>query len=421
MPVEFTRADMSEGFGQRHRPHAGDAREAARRSVRRAAIGSRVVVPVQRRVHPEEHQVPRVEADVHVAKVLQRAQEQSGGDQQHQRDRDLRDDQRSCRARCASRRRFGCVSLSVALTFIRVARSAGAMPNTMPVSAVTAMTNARTRQSSGAGRPGSRPAAAAVPSARPARRARRPSPASSRLSVSSWRMSLAARRAEREPNRELLLPRRRAREQQVGDVGAHDQQHQRHDDAEHGDGAEVRRVHVVDAAAAGIDAQVRAPAYGLRLLAIGRSRRQRREIRSRSPRAPCAERRRRDCLHLRGGDAGLQPAHHLQPPESRRCEQRRVGRQGRSAALRAGFERERQRHIGRVADRLLDAGEFRREHADDRDRDVVHADRRADDARVAAEPRHPVLWLITATGAAVGRSSSGVMVRPRLAVTPSTR
>ena len=41
-----------------------------------------------------------------------------------------------------------------------------------------------------------------------------------------------ARRAERQPDRDLLLPRRRAREQQVGDVGADDQQHQRDDDAE---------------------------------------------------------------------------------------------------------------------------------------------------------------------------------------------
>ena len=49
-----------------------------------------------------------------------------------------------------------------------------------------------------------------------------------------------ARRAERQPDRDLLLPRRRTRQQQVGDVRAHDQQHQHDDDAENRDRALVR-------------------------------------------------------------------------------------------------------------------------------------------------------------------------------------
>ena len=44
-----------------------------------------------------------------------------------------------------------------------------------------------------------------------------------------------ARRADREPHRDLFLPRRRARQQQVGDVRADDQQHEGDDDAENRD------------------------------------------------------------------------------------------------------------------------------------------------------------------------------------------
>ena len=75
--------------------------------------------------------------------------------------------------------------------------------------------------------------------------------------MSSCRISLAARRAERQPDRQLLLPRRRARQQQVRDVGADDQEDQRDDDAEDGDRAKVVRVDVVDAARARLDAQAR--------------------------------------------------------------------------------------------------------------------------------------------------------------------
>ena len=59
--------------------------------------------------------------------------------------------------------------------------------------------------------------------------------ASSRLSVSSWRTRRRAPGAEREPDAEFLLPRGGARQQQIGDIGANDQQHQaahRHEDAQ---------------------------------------------------------------------------------------------------------------------------------------------------------------------------------------------
>ena len=48
-----------------------------------------LVVAIQLRVDAEEQQVLRVEADVHVAEVGERPQEQAGADQQDERDRDL--------------------------------------------------------------------------------------------------------------------------------------------------------------------------------------------------------------------------------------------------------------------------------------------------------------------------------------------
>ena len=62
---------------------------------------------------------------------------------------------------------------------------------------------------------------------------------------------LPARRADRQPQRRLAAPRRRAREQQVGDVGAGDQQHQAADAEQDAQAAAVLLLHDADAAAAG--------------------------------------------------------------------------------------------------------------------------------------------------------------------------
>ena len=76
--------------------------------------------------------------------------------------------------------------------------------------------------------------AAGCPSARRRARAPRRAPDSSRLSASSCRAMRQPRRAERQPHAQLVAPRRRAREQQVRDVGAGDQQHQPDDDHDRG-------------------------------------------------------------------------------------------------------------------------------------------------------------------------------------------
>ena len=113
-----------------------------------------------------------------------------------------------------------------------VPRSAGAMPKTMPVTPVMARTKPSTRQSNAAACPvGARGSSCLSPI--PDDDAER---AADRREQQALGQQLPdqppARRAERQPDRHLFLPGRRARQQQVRDVGADDQQHQGDDDAE---------------------------------------------------------------------------------------------------------------------------------------------------------------------------------------------
>ena len=98
-------------------------------------------------------------------------------------------------------------------------------------------------------------------------------------------------------------------------------------------------------------------------------------------------------LDLRRGDAGLQPAEHLQPPERRLIEPRLI----RTAGVHRAWQRqqpiERQRHdeIRRIGDDELHASEGGGRDADNRERRVVRTDHLADDRRVAAKAARPEL------------------------------
>jgi hypothetical protein len=82
------------GIRPRHRPHAANGPEAFADLIVKSA-GFPAVVSVQCRVDSEEQHVPRIEPDVDLPKIVQRAEEQSCADEQYERDGDLRDDQRS--------------------------------------------------------------------------------------------------------------------------------------------------------------------------------------------------------------------------------------------------------------------------------------------------------------------------------------
>src|SRR6187200_3449062 len=100
------------------------------------------------------------------------------------------------------------------------------MPKRMPVSVEIANVKARIRQSGdveiGAGASGltKNPSTAGAPMAAITTPAAPPASASSTLSTSSCSAIRARRRAECESYGDLTLPRRAAREEQVGDVGA---------------------------------------------------------------------------------------------------------------------------------------------------------------------------------------------------------
>ena len=117
--------------------------------------------------------------------------------------------------------------------------NAGASPKAIAVMAVVAMVAASTVPSmpkssrTGSGRGGcSCSSAASIHCA-----SARPAPAASTASRQRLDEQLAhepaAARAERQPHRELLLPIGRAGDEQAGDVGACDQQHQRQPSAQH--------------------------------------------------------------------------------------------------------------------------------------------------------------------------------------------
>ena len=83
---------------------------------------------------------------------------------------------------------------------------------------------------------------------------------STRLSTSSCRSSRAAARAQRGADRHLLLPLQRAREQQVGDVGADDEQHE----ADRAEQHQQRRAQLAADEGVGERDQVDAPVLHLR-------------------------------------------------------------------------------------------------------------------------------------------------------------
>jgi len=104
----------------------------------------------------------------------------------------------------------------------------------------------------------------------------------------------------------------------------------------------------------------------------------------------------------------------VQPPPCRL-------RQPRRLALELRFDGERKGNIRSIADRLFDAGELWLQDADDRDGTLFTCTTVPATPGLLPNRERQYLWLITATAAAVGRSSSGAIVRPTIALTPRTR
>ena len=210
----------------------------------------------------------------------------------------------------------------------------------------------------------------------------------------SCRTSRARGRAERQPHRQFLVPRCRARQQQVGDVGAHDQQHERDDRGQDRCAADVRGVHVVDAALRRVDDQIgnlgAAPVTDGVARRVGQPLEIRIETRLRGVLKHGSEIR----LHLRRRHTRLQAPHDLKPPVGRTGEAlglRRRSARRRRRRIQLRVQRQRQRDVRSLRNRLLHAGELRRQDADNRDHDVVDTNGLAEHGGIGREPRMPVL------------------------------
>ena len=96
-------------------------------------------------------------------------------------------------------------------------------------------------------------------------------------------------------------------------------------------------------------------------------------------------------LHLRGGHAGFDSAHHLEPPVCGALQQRDVWltRSCRSVCKLA-HEREWRRDVWPFTHGLLHVNQIRRDDADNRHGRVVQQHRLANHLRIAAESRTPV-------------------------------
>ena len=180
---------------------------------------------------------------------------------------------------------------------------------------------------------------------------------------------LPSRRAHREPDRRLTAPRHRAREQQVGDVGAGDEQHEPAHAEENLQAAAVLLFHDADARAG--------RHHGDHLL------RQRADDVGHPVRRvaglvlhPLVQDAGEPRAHAVGRRARTQPSDHAQPRGHRLAQDRRL-------AVDQRFLLERNPQVGRVgAERL--AEESRRRDPGDGERVSLDEERGADDRRIAA-------------------------------------
>ena len=180
----------------------------------------------------------------------------------------------------------------------------------------------------------------------------------------------AAARADREPNADLLLPRRRARQQHARDVGAGDQQHQADDEHQAGGDRQHDRV-----------------GGRMEVDVVGRLQREPTVlVRLRIRRFEARHQQRQVGARLLDGLAGLQPPAQEQPPIAAPFEPGRARgrRHGVVDADRLDLERRRRREStapgARIGTMPCEAG---RRDADDRVGVAADADGAADGVRGA--------------------------------------
>ena len=223
--------------------------------------------------------------------------------------------------------------------------------------------------------------------------------------MSSWR-TRRPRVAPIESRTEISLPRRRARQQQVRDVGADDQQHDDDDDGEE-PGRPLRlRIDVVVAVAAERTRSSGTASPRCRLIERFFCSAVSDDMYSAMPAFAVAGTRARNSPSLLVRRARLDPAEELQPPGRWLLSCAGSAFRIRHGRGRSEYRVERQRTVtsGGVAPSRW-CPELLRRDPDDRHRLAVHRhDAAADGSPANRFCQYP--WLITATGGALGLSSS---------------
>ena len=230
-PVVRVRLPERDRVAERGRAHLGIRLELPHQLLAEAAhlLVGVVLGPVERDAGGQH--VLGAEAGIDLLQLPEAAQHQAGGDQQHEGEGDLRDHQQAARApRAEARRRARELSCFITSASSGRAVSAGSAPNSMPVSTettsvkpstVASMPTSLARVVKRAVKATSRWSAAA---ARP-----RPISAAGDRQQRALGQQLAhepaAPGAERRAHRELAAAPQHARQHQVRDVRAGDQQH----------------------------------------------------------------------------------------------------------------------------------------------------------------------------------------------------
>ena len=360
-----------------HRLDAGDGPQRVGR-VAIERVDARSIVAVEARVDVEERQVVRVEPDVDVPQVLQRSEKQPGADQQHEGDRDLRHEQHAPHGRASAGD-----------------AAAGFLHRRGEIDARRTQSRDEAEDESGEHAqcrdecddpPVDRRVAAEGQQLTAPVADDHAEQAAEHGEKDALGEELTnqprAWCAERQPQRDFPPAARRAREQEIGDVRADDQQHQRDDNCENRRRTRGAGVDVINAARARFDQQLR---HGLPVL-ISREQALLGSDRGVERRPAVArgilEHRAEVRAHLIERRARLEPAHRLQPP---------VGGLGQTLlAAELRIERERQRDVTiRRAAQVLHPQKFLRHDTDDRHENVVHADDLADDLGIGREPARP--------------------------------
>ena len=255
------------------------------------------------------------------------------------------------------------LSFNRGCTSVRLAPSAGRSPNNAAVTIVTAAANTSVRAfgatSSTIG-PRPRDIMASEQIGHPVRE-RHSGRAAGGGEERTLRQELAhdppARGSQRQPDRDLLLSRARANDQQAREIGAGDEQHHAHRRHQNLKRQRELPAELVQSLRAGIE--------------LERHRRTRRQrLRGGELRPSDAQRRPR----LLARHARREPPDQVEPSSVRRHLHRLRG--------------ERRRDVD-VASRLCPE-ELRRRDADDRERAPLHLEQTSDDVRVAGEPPLPV-------------------------------